>query len=207
MRACVPLPSSQRAHGTRKGRGRVRGPVPGNQRGPVVTTGPFLDARSSERCAFALEAPAGFEPAVKVLQTSALPLGHGAGCRVVLVPRVRFELTRPKGHCPLKTACLPFHHLGPEHQWYGSPRPSGKPPEGWPKREVWQGRQDSNPRPVDLEATALPAELHPCANPYPSKSGPRRNPRGVLSPRGQLDARAPLTLGACAGVPGPALLQ
>jgi hypothetical protein len=29
-----------------------------------------------------------------------------------LVPRVRLELTRPNGHCPLKTACLPFHHLG-----------------------------------------------------------------------------------------------
>lgn len=35
-----------------------------------------------------------------------------APCVFVMVPRVRFELTRPKEHCPLKTACLPFHHLG-----------------------------------------------------------------------------------------------
>ncbi len=35
-----------------------------------------------------------------------------APCVGVMVPRVRFELTRPKEHCPLKTACLPFHHLG-----------------------------------------------------------------------------------------------
>ena len=26
----------------------------------------------------------------------------------------------------------------------------------------WQGRQDSNPRPMVLETTTLPAELHPC---------------------------------------------
>ena len=63
-----------------------------------------------------MEAPVGFEPAVELLQSSALPLGHGAPQRneeKEMVPRVRFELTRPKEHCPLKTACLPFHHLGP----------------------------------------------------------------------------------------------
>ncbi len=60
-----------------------------------------------------MEAPVGFEPAMELLQSSALPLGHGALCNRKMVPRVRFELTRPKGHCPLKTACLPFHHLGP----------------------------------------------------------------------------------------------
>ena len=27
-----------------------------------------------------MEAPGGFEPPIKVLQTSALPLGHGAAC-------------------------------------------------------------------------------------------------------------------------------
>ena len=41
---------------------------------------------------FCLEAAPRFELGIKVLQTSALPLGHGA----ILVPRVRFELTRPK---------------------------------------------------------------------------------------------------------------
>ena len=60
-----------------------------------------------------MEAPVGFEPAVELLQSSALPLGHGAVFNLVMVPRARFELARPKGHCPLKTACLPFHHLGP----------------------------------------------------------------------------------------------
>lgn len=30
----------------------------------------------------------------------------------MMVPRMRLELIRPCGHCPLKTACLPFHHLG-----------------------------------------------------------------------------------------------
>lgn len=123
-------------------------------------TSAFLSVAMRER----VEAPAGFEPAVKLLQSSALPLGHGAGY-ALLVPRVRFELTRPKGHCPLKTACLPFHHLGTSaHRtdWPG-PRTSR---EGWtgPKSTViWQGWQDSNPRHSDLEADALPTELHPSA--------------------------------------------
>jgi hypothetical protein len=29
---------------------------------------------------------------------------------------------------------------------------------------LWQGRRDSNPRPADLEAAALPTELRPCAD-------------------------------------------
>ena len=94
-----------------------------------------------------------------------------------MVPRVRFELTRPKGHCPLKTACLPFHHLGPERKWYEPRWLCGKPHEGRETGDIdsyWQGRQDSNPRPVDLEATALPAELHPCAKDQRSKKVERR---------------------------------
>ena len=66
-----------------------------------------------------VEAPTGIEPVIKVLQTSALPLGYGA---YVLVPRVRFELTRPKGHCPLKTACLPVPPPGPRPQIVGGER-------------------------------------------------------------------------------------
>ena len=29
-----------------------------------------------------------------------------------MVPRMRFELIRPYGHCPLKTACLPISPPG-----------------------------------------------------------------------------------------------
>ena len=36
---------------------------------------------TSKRGVFVLEAPPGIEPGVKVLQTSALPLGYGAMCR------------------------------------------------------------------------------------------------------------------------------
>ncbi len=43
-----------------------------------------------------------------------------------LVPRVRFELTRPEGHCPLKTACLPVPPPGPRASMVGSQRPTGK---------------------------------------------------------------------------------
>ncbi len=72
-----------------------------------------------------------------------------------MVPRVRFELTRPKGHCPLKTACLPFHHLGLQPS-YGVPAHWGKPPRDRPDHPHegfgWQGRQDLTPPPVDLEA-------------------------------------------------------
>lgn len=49
----------------------------------------------------------------------------------VMVPRMRLELIRPCGHCPLKTACLPFHHLGNVYLEAGlQTLPSGSDPLG-----------------------------------------------------------------------------
>lgn len=39
-----------------------------------------------------------------------------------------------------------------------------KRPASGVEPENWQGRQDSNPRPMVLETIALPTELHPCGN-------------------------------------------
>ena len=47
-----------------------------------------------------LEATAGFEPAMGVLQTPALPLGHVAMVCARLVPRRGFEPLRPKARPP-----------------------------------------------------------------------------------------------------------
>jgi hypothetical protein len=44
---------------------------------------------------FGLEAPPGFEPGIEVLQTSALPLGDGAGWNYVL----RCRQIRPRLNC------------------------------------------------------------------------------------------------------------
>ena len=43
-----------------------------------MKTRPLKNLRSRVTVKSFLEAPAGFEPALKVLQTSALPLGYGA---------------------------------------------------------------------------------------------------------------------------------
>ena len=52
---------------------------------------------------------------IELLQSSALTTWLRRlrlGIITLLVPRRRFELLRVCTHCPLKTACLPFHHLG-----------------------------------------------------------------------------------------------
>ena len=46
-----------------------------------------------KHCWLFVEAPTGFEPVVKVLQTSALPLGYGANAKLEKMERVtRLEL-------------------------------------------------------------------------------------------------------------------
>ena len=59
-------------------RGSNRSSLPKTQQRPDMPSGRFLTAVEAGLCGSVLEAPAGIEPAIKVLQTSALPLGHGA---------------------------------------------------------------------------------------------------------------------------------
>ena len=58
-----------------------------------------------------VEAPPGFEPGIKVLQTHALPLGYGA---VKMVPGAGLEPAHPKGRGILSPLRLP---ISPSGQW------------------------------------------------------------------------------------------
>ena len=64
------------------------------------------------------------------------------------VPRRRFELLRPKGHHPLKMACLPIPPPRPEHR-----QPDCDRTLHLAGGQEWR---DSNPRPAVLETAALP---------------------------------------------------
>ena len=61
-----------------------------------------------------------------------------------VVPRMRFELIHPYGHCPLKTARLPIPPPG-----------HGRVAVGTRSAVCWQEWRDSNPRPAVLETAAL----------------------------------------------------
>ena len=88
-----------------------------------------------------LEAPPGIEPGVKVLQTSALPLGYGA---VVLERETRFELATPALARQCSTAEL---------------FPQKRPHLLYDKRRLWCLRVDLNHRHRDFQSLALPTEL------------------------------------------------
>ena len=64
----------------------------------------------------------------------------------MLVPRVGLEPTRPFEHYALNVACLPIS-ASRRDQVYGLLAPESE--------ELWQERQDSNPRPLVLETNAL----------------------------------------------------
>jgi hypothetical protein len=76
-----------------------------------------------------LEAPPGFEPGMEVLQTSALPLGYGAG--------------RDVGWASMRARL----HGGAATAWQPSPQSKG---------EGWSGKRDSNPRLRPWQGRTLP---------------------------------------------------
>ncbi len=86
-----------------------------------------------------LEAPPGFEPGMKVLQTSALPLGYGA---IMIWSGRRDSNPRPS---PWQGDALPLSHFRmvtldrSDHTW-------------------WLGTE-SNRRHEDFQSSALPTEL------------------------------------------------
>ena len=67
-----------------------------------------------------------------------------------LVPKVRFELTRPYGHYALNVARLPFRHFGPNLH-YGLAPLSVQP--GIRNGMVGDTSVSSNPIEVDFELT------------------------------------------------------
>ena len=64
--------------------------------------------------------------------------------RIFKVSEMRFELTQPNGHYPLKVACLPIPPPGQAFQT---------------KSINWSEKRDSNPRPRPWQGRALPTEL------------------------------------------------
>ena len=63
--------------------------------------------------------------------------------RILIVSEMRFELTQPNGHYPLKVACLPIPPPGLQVGLYAE----------------WSEKRDSNPRPRPWQGRALPTEL------------------------------------------------
>src|SRR5687768_6029235 len=99
-----------------------------------------------------LEAPPGFEPGMEVLQTSALPLGDGAGWK----RSIGTGVVRPR-LCAATTATerRQERHVIPLAR---HPQPAGA-------SEGWSGKRDSNPRLRPWQGRTLPL----------SYSRPRRN--------------------------------
>jgi hypothetical protein len=90
---------------------------------------PTMRGRSRRDCSVFLEAPPGFEPGMEVLQTSALPLGYGAG--------------RDVGWASMRARL----HGGAATAWQPSPQSKG---------EGWSGKRDSNPRLRPWQGRTLP---------------------------------------------------
>ena len=68
------------------------------------------------------------------------------------VSEMRFELTQPNGHYPLKVACLP---IPPPGQMVSLRAKRYNIIEG----SNWSEKRDSNPRPRPWQGRALPTEL------------------------------------------------
>ena len=113
-----------------------------------------------------LEAPPGIGPGIKVLQTSALPLGYGAvfsSERGREAPLFRNPSRQGRGSAP-----------------FGDPRAclNEKRARKFRARE-WSGLRGSNPPPPPWQGGALPNEL----NPRNGASGRNRtNDTGIFSP-------------------------
>ena len=135
----------------------------------------FQNESTPSRGAFVLEAPPGIGPGMKVLQTSALPLGYGAG---EMIQGVRTDGTKRKpeptraqnprvegrrgNFCSAGTTRLEYRR---------ERRYSGFDPRAVRKRAgrihgilpalFWSGLRGSNPPPRPWQGRALPNELNP----------------------------------------------
>ena len=122
--------------------------------------------------AFVLEAPPGIGPGIKVLQTSALPLGYGA---VFLKKRVRIGLFVPAFWSGLRGS------NPPPPPWQGGALPNELNPHKLSRLSLWCLRSELNQRHGDFQSPALPTELqrHTArAVPYKKwRSGWGSNPR------------------------------
>ena len=136
---------------------------------PTVAHAPV--ARRERR----LEAPPGFEPGMEVLQTSALPLGDGAGWKRsigagVVRPRLGARTTataRLTARVRLK-ADTTYDRGLVLHSGPGPPTPLrgfGATTSAWLQSGSWSGKRDSNPRLRPWQGRTLPL----------SYSRPRRN--------------------------------
>ena len=98
-----------------------------------------------------MEAPPGFEPGMEVLQTSALPLGDGAGWNCV---RGR---TRPRLRCGYNS--VREGRRGMSSAFCGPPSPFGLRRDNFRHGFTsgsWSGKRDSNPRLRPWQGRTLP---------------------------------------------------
>ena len=101
-------------------------------------------------CCCFLEAPPGIGPGIKVLQTSALPLGYGA---VFLKKRVRIGLFVPAFWSGLRGS------NPPPPPWQGGALPNELNPHKLSRLSLWCLRSELNQRHGDFQSPALPTEL------------------------------------------------
>ena len=95
---------------------------------------------------FFLEAPPGFEPGIKVLQTSALPLGYGAMNKGLLKSPYFWSGRRDSNsrRSPWQGDALPLSHSRIANCF---------------RNLHWCFRSESNQRHEDFQSSALPTEL------------------------------------------------
>ena len=97
------------------------------------------------------------EPKVRVRQHLPMRWGGGLGLLALRSSGSRGSDSPPDCH----SLPLPFESALPRTKKHGMPE--------WTFRVFWQGRKDSNPRPMVLETSTLPTELHPYAPVYYTK--------------------------------------
>ena len=116
-----------------------------------------------------LEAPPGFEPGMEVLQTSALPLGDGAGRNSIGAGRVRPRLKGGYDSARTCRRCESFGATSP-------PSPFGLRRDNFRRGSgggSWSGKRDSNPRLRPWQGRTLPLSY---SRPRQNPSVPQRSP-------------------------------
>src|SRR3954471_21359903 len=101
-----------------------------------------------------LEAPPGFEPGMEVLQTSALPLGDGAGRNQLYEGRFRPRIRcgyNSEGRSSFSSAASIL-----TGESTSAPRRDGRQLSPANVSESWSGKRDSNPRLRPWQGRTLP---------------------------------------------------
>ena len=185
-------PSAQRAWGLSKGPHAAKAPsARGCKRGPEGTAASAAararsargeSQRGPTRAKSRLEAPPGFEPGMELLQSSALPLGDGAGRNSIVrgIRRVFYARLQQRKAGNISVIFLPPGRAKSKTPAAASegrrePPQSGGPSaqrawgmsKGAPRARSlnWSGKRDSNPRLRPWQGRTLPLSYSRSPNP------------------------------------------